>query len=401
MKESLYFFLEPYVYLKSSPRGVLLVNLLDDTTLLFEDKASIRIGSFLQSSVKNTIKIKEDDKNIPIIERAITNFMGDIVFANLQPLQFNSEFEHVSGRNAYLKSIIYSKNNIGEYISDCTLFINPGSQDCQDYIRFMTGIDSVDIKQYHNFSFVINEKDIDTYIKELITINPDITFKICGFDIKLLDYILKKYKNILINPIISLRTIRLYPDILSKIKENNLKYTLLLDLFHDNFNYEIFDDLCAVNVKIINDKDMNVALNLLEKGYKIKICPVLNSQNIDFIKSLLTIHKEDLLHLENKYRTIKINNVINSNFWGHLYLFPKGKMCYSLKSDKFFDFNHLYETYKSDFFNGIFEWTSYRNFLKCKDCIFQYLCPAPDYIEIFLRENGLVECLVKNEKVTS
>ena len=130
---------------------------------------------------------------------------------------------------------------------------------------------------------------------------------------------------------------------------------------------------------------------------KIKSCPVLTSDNIDFIKSLLSISNDDLLNIDNKYRTIKINNLINSNFWGKIYVFPKGKVCYSLASDYIIELNQLYDTYKGDFLNGTFDWTITRNFSNCRFCMFQYLCPSPNHIETYLRMKGLIKCLMTKD----
>lgn len=108
MERSLYFYLEPYVYLKNSKKGLLLINLLDDKAFTFEDSKSIKIGKQLLSSHKRTIQITKDDTQIPIIDSAIRYFMGDTLTAISQPLQFDSEINNVFGKDAYRKSIIYS-----------------------------------------------------------------------------------------------------------------------------------------------------------------------------------------------------------------------------------------------------------------------------------------------------
>lgn len=394
MEDSLYFYLEPYVYLKGGKKGLLLVNLLDDKAFVFEDTKSVEIGLLLLYSPKRTVRITEGDRRIPIIVTAINNFMGDVLPAMSQPLQFDSEINNISGNEAYMRSVIYSKYDIGRYISSCTVFADMANQDSYDYFEFITGVEDSYKKVNCDVSSNMTEDDIDVYVQELIAINPYITFNVCGINIALLDYILSKYPNVSINPVVALRTLQLCPDILDLIKQKQIRYTLLLDLSHDNCGCVINDNLCSVCVKIVNDRDLNVANELLEQGCRIKFCPVLNSINMDFMKSLLSISYEELLKIANKYRTIKINNLINSNFWGNLYLFPKGKVCYSLHSIQLFKFNQLYERYKADFLNGAFEWALIRNFTKCKDCMFQYLCPSPDYIELYLRENNLMECLL-------
>ena len=361
MENLLYFYLEPYVYLKNSKYGLLLVNLLDDKAFTFEDSESIKIGQLLQDSPKRTVQITADDKQTPAIVCAINNFMGDIVSTISQPLQFDSEINNITGHEAYVRSVGYSKYNIGRYISSCTIFIDMTNRDCSDYIKFTTGVEDSYNKVSCDVLSKMNVDDIDKYIKELVAINPDIKLKICGINIALFDYILSKYPNVSINPLVSLRTLQLCPEIFNRIKQKQLRYTLLLDLSHDSYDWYINDKLCSISVKIDNDSDLEVANKLLEQGHQINFCPILTSTNSDFIKSLLSISHEDLLNIVNKYRTIKINNLINSNFWGNLYLFPEGKVCYSLSRAKSFEIQQLYKRFKTDFLNGSFDWTLFRN----------------------------------------
>ena len=50
MGHSTYFYLEPYVYIASGKNGILLINMLDDNTLIFNDSRSVDIMQRLLSS---------------------------------------------------------------------------------------------------------------------------------------------------------------------------------------------------------------------------------------------------------------------------------------------------------------------------------------------------------------
>ena len=52
------FYLEPYVYLHVGDKSVLMVNLLDDRTLVFSDKKSIQVALKLVSDSHRTVKIR-------------------------------------------------------------------------------------------------------------------------------------------------------------------------------------------------------------------------------------------------------------------------------------------------------------------------------------------------------
>ena len=58
MESNFYFYLEPYVYLRVGDKSVLMVNLLDDRTLVFSDKKSIQVALKLVSDSHRTVKIK-------------------------------------------------------------------------------------------------------------------------------------------------------------------------------------------------------------------------------------------------------------------------------------------------------------------------------------------------------
>ena len=77
MGHSTYFYLEPYVYIASGKNGILLINMLDDNTLIFNDSRSVDIMQRLLSSPKRTVHISEQDKTIPLISDTLKYFMGD------------------------------------------------------------------------------------------------------------------------------------------------------------------------------------------------------------------------------------------------------------------------------------------------------------------------------------
>lgn len=56
MESNLYFYLEPYVYLHVGDKSLLMVNLLDDRTLVFSDKKSIQVALKLVSDSHRTVK---------------------------------------------------------------------------------------------------------------------------------------------------------------------------------------------------------------------------------------------------------------------------------------------------------------------------------------------------------
>ncbi len=113
MKDVLYFYLEPYVYIKEGENGLILVNLLADKIFTFKDPRSIEIAHDLMSSGRRTAIIIEEDRQSLLIKKSLENFIGDIITSKAQPFLFDSEINILSGIDAYQKTIPYSRYNIG------------------------------------------------------------------------------------------------------------------------------------------------------------------------------------------------------------------------------------------------------------------------------------------------
>lgn len=109
MEGNFYFYLEPYVYLHVGDKSVLMVNLLDDRTLVFSDKKSIQVALKLVSDSHRTVKIKEEDISLPLVVSARACFMGDVTCSVSQPFQFYPEINVIQEGKAYRKTISYTK----------------------------------------------------------------------------------------------------------------------------------------------------------------------------------------------------------------------------------------------------------------------------------------------------
>lgn len=135
MDKKLFFFLEPYVYIKVGEDGVLLVNLLDDRSLAFYNRKSVDTAIRLLSSARKTVEIQECDTELPIVTSAIKNYMGGILHSTSQPMQFALEINCISGSQAYRKSAINSRLDIGRHLAECTIFADASHPDCHAYIE--------------------------------------------------------------------------------------------------------------------------------------------------------------------------------------------------------------------------------------------------------------------------
>lgn len=391
MEKSLYFFLEPYVYIRTGDNGVLLVNLIDDNAFAFDDKRSLEIAESLLLSKRRTAEITEQDAVQHLVVCARKNYIGDTVYSELQPFQFYSEINVVSWIDAYKKAIVYSKNDICSHITDCTIFLNPCHPDCNYCISLKTGTNTVTMESFCEESAVMSNSSIYEYTDIFCRLNPNIKFFFCGVDPNNLKYIVD---NIPRDNYALLLTDETLLESLEIIERINIDYILMSDLSDDSRLISDFHEPKEIWTGIENKQTLERYYALRQKR-KIKPFLIMNAHNVEFIKSIVKFSKSDVLGLRNKYKIIKSNNIVNSNYWGHMYLFPNGQYTYSLSeaSDKG-DAVNFYNDYKQKFFTGDFDWTRIRNYKKCRRC--STLCPSPTNVEDFLRRQNVLDCLMED-----
>ncbi len=397
MENSLYFYLEPYVYMRKGGNGILLVNFLDDSTFTFNDVRSTEIADSLLSTNRRTTVITEEDIYQPLVVCARKNYLGDIVLSKSQPLQFYSEINIVSEKNAYRKSVMYSKHDICSHINKCTIFLNSNHQDCNHYMSVKKGINTATIKSFCKESVEISSKELHYYTDYLYRLNANIRFFFCGIDSSNFFYIVKNIPITNCNFIFSAKTINTAPELQRIIKKYNVDYILILDLSNDDISICDLQAPKEIWAYIQNEEATALYYKLRQDRYNIKPFLNLNFYNTDFIKSTMMFSQSDIFNLKNKYRIIKSNNLINTNYWGQIYIFPNGLFSYSLDGiTNLESFDNFYNDFKQRFFLGNFDWTKIRNYKKCIDCYFKFLCPSPTYIEDLLREQNIIDCLIRN-----
>lgn len=244
----------------------------------------------------------------------------------------------------------------------------------------------------------MDEYEICSCIQEIASLNPDAVINLCGIAPCSLKQVLDRFPNIAVRHVVSSATLRTLHAESGSLSGRKPGYILLTDMGRDSILDHMPDDVECVYAKITNEEELCSATDMADNGIRMRIFPVLSSDNVEFIKSVLPISAEDLFGLKNKYRTIKINNLINSERWGKLYVFPDGKASWSLEDGSRFDFHKMHDEFKEAFLTGSFDWTLIRDYPRCRKCMFQYLCPSPSYIENHMRSQNIIECLMCNQQ---
>lgn len=395
--EKMFFYFEPYVYVHTGVNGVLLVNLLDDKSFLFSDKFSYEIASQIQVSKMKSVALCKEELHNEIIKCSIENYLGDVIVSEVQPVQFSSELNVLSGEDAYKKTIKYTKYNIYKNIKQCVVFAHQNLYDVQYFLSLKKGCGSSDLFFPDNYSWEIDHKNLMRYMDTLFHLNSEMRLFLCG---ALFDFIVGmpvEYQS-RISYIFTLKTLFENKELWDSLENTNLHYIIMLDDERYDLNriYECHSE--SVWIKISGEESLSLYKELKKQGTNIKPFLVLNSDNVSFMESMVKFSKSALLQLKNKYRVIKNNNLVNTNWWGSIYLFPNGLVTYSLEDiTQGIGFSDLCQDFKTKFFHCDFGWSKTRNYPKCNKCVFQWLCPSPSLLEDELRRKKILDCLLVDE----
>lgn len=126
-----------------------------------------------------------------------------------------------------------------------------------------------------------------------------------------------------------------------------------------------------------------------------EILPVLSNNNLDFFKDNIFI---SLDHIENTSLTkqnIFCNQVLNSNYWGHLFILPDGNVYGNLNKKPLGTVREdAMELIKREIYDTDSSWKCTREkVVPCKECIYRNLCPPPSNYEFYLNRFNL--CKIK------
>jgi pseudo-rSAM protein len=121
--------------------------------------------------------------------------------------------------------------------------------------------------------------------------------------------------------------------------------------------------------------------------------PVYNGENIDFFKSNVFIRQEEILVSALSKRQIFMRQAINIFHFGKLTVLPDGNVYADVNQTPL---GIIDDTVYSIVYKELTEgksWFWVRDFMPCKDCIFQWICPSPSNYEIAIGRSNL--CHVK------
>lgn len=115
--------------------------------------------------------------------------------------------------------------------------------------------------------------------------------------------------------------------------------------------------------------------------------------NSDFITKNYLLSEDDVVSTDASRRQIFIHQKINLNYWGQLFVSPKGELFSSPMMDKCLgSVNEPLPKIIAKEFIQNYNWRRVRNNPTCSRCVYQWLCPSPTPIEAMLKRDTICKC---------
>ncbi|MCL2313133.1 MAG: TIGR04150 pseudo-rSAM protein [Firmicutes bacterium] len=119
--------------------------------------------------------------------------------------------------------------------------------------------------------------------------------------------------------------------------------------------------------------------------------PLYDNHNLDFFKKYVFLNKSDIFEEPVPLRTVFANSILNSNFFGHIYIDCSGVAksnpnCINLLGN--ISTETLYQLIANELLNN-YSWKKIRKKSPCNKCLYQYLCPPPSNYEYALKSSNL------------
>jgi pseudo-rSAM protein len=157
---------------------------------------------------------------------------------------------------------------------------------------------------------------------------------------------------------------------------------------------------CLFRFRITSENDYEMfnssfAAELAENTFTTE--PLFTGENFEFFEKYVFLNESDIFEEPLSLRKIFANRILNSNFFGHLYLDCAGDVT-SNPNNKHSLGNIANNTFYQLIANELihnYSWKRTRTKPPCNNCLYQYLCPPPSNYEWALKCNNL--CHVIND----
>lgn len=339
-------------------------------------------GRIINYHVGKIVTLSKDDKK-PFSFPPILNLRNEaeerqMDNANYRPTNIVNNFHEIT----FLLGGERLKEEETDYYKQIPYPIN--SDICLNLDSIYSFLDTTNIRKLHQVNIISNSfenyPDFKSLLETLPRYNIPITYFVKGGNANIIDFFLQhsQIENV---------SIELY--------------------FTDVEHLQIIENLLApkgINYKWIfllkKTEDLDTFQNIIELYgiTKYRMVPVIidNKSNSEFFRDYVFISQEELSELSLTKRNIFCNQVLNSNFFGKLYVTPNKKVYANLNGDALgtLEEDALY-LIRKEIINEKSFWKYTREKSDpCNKCIYRALCPPPSNYEFYLNRFDL--CTVKD-----
>jgi pseudo-rSAM protein len=130
-------------------------------------------------------------------------------------------------------------------------------------------------------------------------------------------------------------------------------------------------------------------------GINYNVIPIYSGSNKLFFENNVYLTEEDILELKPELKTIHTNQILNSNFFGKLFITPDGKIYENINGNCIGQINNsnLAEIVYNNILNGVYRFKTRSSCNDCKDCYYTDICPLISNYEKLFGKNNL--CHIK------
>lgn len=122
----------------------------------------------------------------------------------------------------------------------------------------------------------------------------------------------------------------------------------------------------------------------------IEVRPIFTGENILFFEKYVFASSDDFKIGYYDKQDVFAHQVMNTNFWGKLYILPNGYVYSNLNMPPLGTLeNNVYDLILEEM-KSHRAWRLTRDcFTPCKDCLYKYLCPSPSNYELVIGKPNL------------
>lgn len=414
MKTELYFFIEPYIYIKILEKDGLLLNCLTQDYIII---SNTKILAFIEKTCDNNriINLEEEDRNDAqlnsFIQLARKKGIADLVSQNVKldkPIQLSPFLKLYDQKN----SVKYSEHKRIDNLDQNRLKKEKLNWLIDSRIgdHIMETLNELNIFVNNNHP---NSK-FDNVFKQFLFPQTKIN---CNLDILLIEKMLKETENSFQQINIIGNHLCEYPDLfeLSELLNTTKKPTNLYFQYNEGSNLlsnnwfkeskkfmwitfpldleqgnEIFSNIDLYNsvtclFLVMNKAELNSAIEIIDKKQiaNFRVYPI-SFNNEVFCKKFLTFKIKELLKSTIREKDIYINQILNRSNFGSISVLNNGSIFANLNDKPLgtVNDNSLQELTFKELKYGI-SWKRTRNDIDpCRECIFCDICPPISNTEI-------------------